>query len=64
MGQNESATSSLDGTWGEFVTRYQPFMGNRSAGGVIYLAESAGEVSGKSEGAGSLQIVAVQAAVR
>ena len=26
MGQNESATSSLDGTWGEFVTRYQPFM--------------------------------------
>jgi hypothetical protein len=26
MGQNESATSSLDRTWGEFVTRYQPFM--------------------------------------
>jgi hypothetical protein len=38
--------------------------GNRTPGGELYRAERGGEVSGKSEGAGSLRIAAVQAAVK
>jgi hypothetical protein len=58
------------GQWFRYVTGFMEVGGavlllsNRTPGGERYRAVSGGEVSGKREGAGVLQIAAVQAAVK